>query len=247
MLEDLLRLLLLAQRKRDLALGQFVIGKVRQPRPQLSASTRCCSGRIALRQQDVGFEFRGLQVEDAVRIALIESVQQRLGRCLVALVRARLGGQKIRIVRQLLAVLPRLAQVGSRIRITLVQQVGVPQRQVSRRGRIAGLLVRLSRHSRIGSRGAHGHQLLRHGPQLRGSHKRLLDARRPRHALRLGSRLSGLAGVRLPRSRSCCLPADLRRSRLFLHEFRMFSVDAAAGSPVPCPYTGLTKITPPKD
>ena len=86
---------------------------------------------------------------------------------------AGLRAQKIRIVRQIVAILPRLPQARFRLRIALVQQIRMAQRQIGRRRRLAAMFARIRGHAGVSLRRAHVRQLLRHRPQLRRGHKGL--------------------------------------------------------------------------
>ena len=62
--------------------------------------------------------------------------------------------------------MPDRGKRGFRIGVTLVKKICVAQGEESRGGRIAGVAVRIGRHSRIRFRRAQRSQLLGHGPQL---------------------------------------------------------------------------------
>ena len=68
----------------------------------------------------------------------------------------------------------------------------MPQRQIGRRRRFAGVLVRIGRHARIGCRRAQSGQLLGHGPQFGRRDKSLLDrAARSRRGVASALRRAG--------------------------------------------------------
>ena len=83
------------------------------------------ASRIAQGQQHIGLQLRRLGIEDAVRIAVRKAAQQSLGCGFVARRVVSLGAQKIRVVGQLLASLPGLAQARFRLGIALVHQICV--------------------------------------------------------------------------------------------------------------------------
>ncbi len=185
LLESALRRCCLAQRKLYLSLRKLKAGAVLGGQPRSLRQHLLRPGGIVQGQQHVGLQLRRLRIEDAVRIAVNEAAQQGLGGSFVARIVAGLRAQKISVVGQLLAGLPRQAQARLGLSIALVQQISVAQRQVSRRGRLAAVLARICGHARVSLRGAHRGQLLGHRPQFGRGHKSLLDpcrSGRPRRA-----------------------------------------------------------------
>ena len=175
--------LLLAQRKLPPAPRQA--GKPTRSaasRVLAAASTARAPVRIVQRQQNVGFQLRHLVNKDAVWIAIGESVQQRLGAGVIARIVVRLGRQKIRDSRQFFAVLPRQPEVRPRLGVALVQQIGMTQRQISRRRRIAGVLAAHTRSPRHRPPACAAWPVAAPWPQFARGNKCLPDARRPRRA-----------------------------------------------------------------
>ena len=74
--------------------------------------------------------------------------------------------EKIRIVGQFFARLPRLDEARDRLGVVFVQQVRVAQCEISRRSCLSRVPTRILGHARIGRRSAQCSQLLGHGAQL---------------------------------------------------------------------------------
>ena len=170
----------LPQHERSFPLCKLIAGSVCGCRIGGCRQHPLCAGWVVHSQQRAGFQLRRLINEDAVGIPLGKPTQRCLGCRIIARLVIDARGEKIRVVGQLLARLPRLAEARDRIGVALVQQVRVAQCEISRRRGLACVPMRILGHARISRRSAQRGQLLGHGAQLGRSHKGQLDPRRPR-------------------------------------------------------------------
>ena len=193
-LEEALRLLLQPQRECRLGLRKLIAGTVGGLGSGGGGEHAFGTGRVLHRQQRVGFQLRRLGIKNALRIAFRKALQQRFGCLLIAHLVVGARVQKIGVVGQLRARLPSQAKIFNRLAVALVQQVGVAQRQVGRRRRLARMVLRIAGHARISRRRAQRGQLLGHGAEFGGGHKGQLDPRRVRSPRRFDLGAYGLFG-----------------------------------------------------
>jgi len=149
------RLLLLAQIEGGLSLRKLVAGTKRGCSLSRGGQYALGSGSILQRQQNLCLQLRRLGHEDALWIALGKAVQQRRGCLLIAHIMIGARIQKIGVVGQLSARLPRQSKIGNRLAVTLVEQISVSQSQIRRARRLAGVALRVLGHAGIGRRSAH--------------------------------------------------------------------------------------------
>ncbi len=83
MFEGRFRSLRLPQRRLHLRRRQLKAGPIRRRRALRRRQHLPRSRQIVQRQQNVRFQFRRLQIKNALRITFGESMQQRLGRCFI--------------------------------------------------------------------------------------------------------------------------------------------------------------------
>ena len=161
----------LPQHERSFPLCKLIAGSVCGCRIGGCRQHPLCAGWVVHSQQRAGFQLRRLINEDAVGIPLGKPTQRCLGCRIIARLVIDARGEKIRVVGQLLARLPRLAEALDRFGVALVQQVRVAQCEISRRRGLASVPMRKLGHARISRRSAQRGQLLSHGAQLGRGHK----------------------------------------------------------------------------
>ena len=161
----------LPQHERNLPFCKLIAGTVGRRSIGGRSQHPLCAGRVIRRQQRAGFQLRRLVNEDAVGIPLRKPAQRCLGSRVIARLVIGARREKIRVIGQFLACLPRLAEARDRLGVVFVQQVRVAQREISRRRGLACVPMRILGHARISRRSAQRGQLLSHGAQLGRGHK----------------------------------------------------------------------------
>ena len=160
------RRLLLAQCLLHFAFSQLKCRAVRSRRLRTRRQNLSRGRQLVHPQQHVGLKLRGLNVKNALGIAVGKSVQNILGSGIVARCMARLGVQKVDIVRELSVGAASFGQRGFGLGVALIEQIRVAERKVSRRSGLACVAMRVGRHSGIGRRRAQRRQLLGHRLKL---------------------------------------------------------------------------------
>jgi hypothetical protein len=158
--------LLLAERLLHFALHQLKPGAICGVRARSRRENLPRTGQVVHREQDVRLKLGRLVVEDALRIAAGESVQDVLRDGIVSGIVACLCVEKVRVVGELSVGAASLCQGRLGLGVALVEQVGVAKRKVSRCGGFAGVAVRVGGDSGVSRRRAQSGQLLGHGLQL---------------------------------------------------------------------------------
>src|SRR6185437_6763213 len=124
------------------------------------------AARIVLLQMCVGEFDRRRGNEDAVGMAIGEVVQQWIGFCAATGLDSRLRAKIVGVVIQRRPGTLRQSEVRERVRVAVVERIGVPKGYIRRSGWLAGMGLRIVENSSIGCDRARRRKLLRHRPKL---------------------------------------------------------------------------------
>ncbi len=126
-------------------------------------------------EQHVGFEFRNLVDKDAVGVFLFEALEQSFSLDFLIGFVICFGGEKVSVIVERFAGFPCLMEAGNRVRIALIEEIGVAKGEVGGCGGFAGMCVGERRDAGVGGRRAQRGELLGHGPELSGGNEGQLD------------------------------------------------------------------------